>query len=372
MLFIVIAIGTGVTLAVALSTVLFWPQVRTTARVFPGTVSVLIPARNEEAHLPVCLDAILTEERATILEILVYDDHSIDRTLAIIQSYAAQYPLLKLVPASALPPGWCGKNYACAQLAKAAQGKWLLFLDADARLGANAINCMLAEAEARQLTFLSCWPQFEMERIVEKFLMPMLNFVVFSLYPSLLALAQKPELRRNPGLGLAHGACMLFERASYEAFGGHEQVKDQIFEDTRIAQLWRARGRNGLCLDGQGIVRLRMYSSGREIWRGFQKNFYPAFAHETSFWLFLLAHLVLFLSPFVLALFSWHRLLLLAASFVWLTRVVLALRFRHSLLSTLFHPLAEAVLLCLGISSWWQYRTGQGVAWKGRVYPRGA
>ena len=250
MLFTVITIVTAATFATALSTAIFWPKVRAAAKVFSKTLSVLIPARNEEPNLPACLDTILTQ-REVILEILVYDDHSIDSTQAIIQSYAAQYPLLKLVPASSLPPGWCGKNYACAQLAKVAQGKWLLFLDADARLGANAINCMLAEAEARQLTFLSCWPKFEMQSLAEKCLMPMLNFVVFSIYPSLLALGQKPELRRKAGLGLAHGACMLFERASYQAFGGHAQVKDQIFEDTRIAQLWRASGRNGLCLDGR-------------------------------------------------------------------------------------------------------------------------
>lgn len=368
---LILAIATGAVLALALSTALFWPRVRATASVFPPTVSVLIPARNEEANLPACLDAVLAQG-AVVQELLVYDDHSTDRTLAIIQAYAAQHSQLKLVPASALPVGWCGKNYACAQLARAAQGAWLLFLDADARLAPNAINRMRAEVEARQLTFLSCWPKFEMDSHAEKLLMPMLNFAVFSLYPSLLALVQRAELQRSASLGLAHGACLLFERMSYEDFGGHEQVKDQIFEDTRLAQLWRASGRAGLCLDGQDIVRLRMYSSGREIWHGFQKNFYPAFRHEASFWLFWLAHLSLFFAPFGLAIFLWHPWLLFAAGFIWLTRVVLAVRFRHPWWSCWLHPVAEAVLLGLGISSWWRYRTGQGVAWKGRVYPRGA
>ncbi|MFN7927722.1 MAG: glycosyltransferase family 2 protein [Blastocatellia bacterium] len=359
----------GTICIIAISNALFWPRVKETAKVYSQVVSVLIPARNEEQNLPACLDTLLAQPEA-IAEILVYDDHSVDGTRALIQTYAGQHSLLKLVPSSPLSPGWCGKTYACAQLAKAARGQWLLWLDADARLTANAINRMLAAAEARQLTLLSCWPRFAMESWGEKILMPMLNFVVFSIYPSWLA--QKPELRRQAGLGLAHGACMLFDRASYEAFGGHERVKAQIFEDTRLAQLWRVSGRNGLCLDGQAIVWVRMYTTWRGIWYGFQKNFYPAFVHETSFWLFLWAHLVLFLSPFLGAVFFPHRAWFLAAGLVWLTRMVLALRFRHSLLSVLFHPVAEGVLLCLGISSWWKYRRGQGVAWKGRVYPRGA
>ncbi len=371
MLLEIIAISAGLTFAVTACNCFFWPKVRQTKQSLQNKVSVLIPARNEEANLPSCLESVLAQG-AIVSEILVYDDHSSDRTAQIIDDFAAQHPQVKRVSALPLPAGWCGKNYACMQLAKKASGDWLLFLDADARLYPNAVNRMVAEALARQVSFLSCWPKFEMQGRVEKTLMPMLNFVVFSLFPTPLTLLRQPQFQSNSALGLGHGACLLFERSSYNSFGGHERVKDQIFEDTRISQLWRASGRAGLCLDGQEIVWLRMYSSLREIWAGFQKNFYPAFTLKFNFWLFLALHFLVFLCPFFIVAISESQLALVGVTFILLSRLFLIVRFHHSPLSLFLHPLGELVLICLGLSSWWKYKTGKGVAWKGREYPRSA
>jgi hypothetical protein len=60
-----------------------------------------------------------------------------------------------------------------------------------------------------------------------------------------------------------------------------------------------------------------------------------------------------------------------AAACVLLMRAMLAARFRHPWWSVLLHPLSEAVLIALGLSSWWRCKSGKGVAWKGRVYLSG-
>ena len=52
--------------------------------------------------------------------------------------------------------GWCGKNFACAQLAKAAAGKYLLFIDADARLMEGAVGRMVEEMNRRLRLELPC------------------------------------------------------------------------------------------------------------------------------------------------------------------------------------------------------------------------
>src|SRR5262249_32606758 len=150
--------------------------------------------------------------------------------------------------------------------------------------------------------------------------------------------------------------------------GGHAAVRDQIFEDTRLAQLWRSRNERGLCLDGQDLVRVRMYTSFEEIWRGFQKNFFPAFRHETNFWLFLAIHLSVYLAPFALLLIAPSLVMASAVIAVLLTRIALALYFRHSLALAFLQPLSEAVLIAIGLSSWWRCRSGKGVTWKGREY----
>lgn len=378
--FYLLLIATAATLlAVALWNALAWPTVATGGGVdlspqqSPARVSILIPARNEELNVAACLDAALAEGEIAC-ELLVYDDHSTDATAAIIDEYAQRDARVRKLPAATLPANWCGKTFACAQLAAGARGEWLLFLDADARLSAGAAARMLAEAERRRLTMLSCWPALELGSFWERALMPLLNFVVFTLYPAPLALK-----RADASLGLAHGACLLAHRSTYAHVGGHAAVRDQLFEDVRLAQVWRARGQASLCLDGQGIVRVRMYRSFAEIWSGFQKNFFPAFRRESSFWFFMALHLTLFLLPFIIAPLLLTRggdegaggaaaMLTLLALSVLAMRAVLAMRFKHPWWSVLLHPLGEAILLALGLSSWWRCKSGRGVEWKGRRY----
>jgi len=348
-------------LLITLANVLFWPRVRPSREPGPPVVSVLIPARDEELNLPECL-ARVREQGGVVGEILVYDDHSTDGTARVVETFRALDQRIRLVPAQQLPPGWTGKNFACSRLAEAASLQYLLFLDADARLQPGAIDSILQEMKTRRLEFLSCWPGLITATFWERLLMPMLNFVVFSIYPGPLSL-----FFAYPSLALAHGACMMFDRHSYLAIGGHRAVRDQIFEDTRLAQLWRQRGRRGLCLDGQRIVRVRMYEDFAGIWNGFLKNFYPAFERQYNFWLFVAFHLLVMLGPFVLLLRAGKEMAI-GAGAVITSRLLLALRFNQPRATVLLHPLAEVVMLCLGITSWWKCRTGRGVSWKDRTY----
>ena len=337
--------------AIALVNVCFWPGVR--RRVTRSSVSLLIPARNEEDNLPECLiHAISTSAK----QILVYDDHSSDSTANIVRAFSGVDVRVQLVEPEPLPAGWAGKSFACHRLALAATSDWFLFIDADVRITSDAPARIAAEAEARQVTLLSCWPGFEMRSFWERVLMPMLNFVVFSLFPSPLMF-----LRNDASLGLAHGACILAQRKAYGRTGGHSLVRNELFEDTRLAQRWRRVGERGICLDGSALVNVRMYSNLSGIWSGFQKNFYPAFHHKVNYWIFLALHLGVFLTPFAVGFWS-------AGLLVLATRVVLALRFRQPLWSVLLHPLAEFVLIVLGLASFWRVALGHGVTWKGRAY----
>ncbi|HXG66231.1 MAG TPA: glycosyltransferase [Blastocatellia bacterium] len=104
-------------LAIVLWNALAWPKIRAAGRVRPGAVSALIPARNEELNLADCLESVVRQDE-TVAEVLVYDDHSTDATPEIIRRYAERDKRVRLVAARELPPGWCGKNFACAQLAR--------------------------------------------------------------------------------------------------------------------------------------------------------------------------------------------------------------------------------------------------------------
>ncbi len=346
-----------------------WPAPTALNKIFTETCSILIPARNEEDNLGDCLDSAMRQGNP-VIEIIVCNDHSEDATAEIVGHYTKRDPSIRMINAGDLPAGWCGKNFACSLLAAEARGDWMLFLDADARLSPDAVGRMMAEAGKRNCTFFSSWPGLVLGSAWERALMPMLNFVVFTLFPAPLSLR-----RGDPSLGLAHGACILAKRIEYEAIGGHGLVFDKIFEDTGLARAWRASGRHGICLDGQDLVRLRMYDSLVGIWQGFQKNIFPAFSSAVSFWLFLGFHAACFLMPFAILpwlVMGYWLLWPLGASAlcVLLMRAVQAHRFRYPVWSVLVHPLAELILIAIGLSSWWNCQVGRGVAWKGRVYAR--
>lgn len=365
---LIVLVVTLAFLGLTLWNVASWPQVGSAESSPASTrLSILIPARDEETNIGECLESVLAQGEI-FSEILIYDDHSRDDTLRVVSNYLERDARLKLVEPEPLPEGWCGKTFACAQLARQARGSWLLFLDADTRLQAKAVARMLAATEAHGVTLLSCWPQLEMHGFWERALMPLLNFVVFTLYPAPLALRR----RLDPSLGLAHGSCLLAQRDAYEKVGGHTAVKDQLFEDVRLAQLWRQQGLYSLCLDGRAIVSVRMYCSLGGIWKGFQKNFFPAFRRERSFWSFLALHTVFFFLPFILAPLAFPItagwILTAAAVGILSMRTALALRFNHPWWSVLLHPLGETMLIALGLTSWVKFRLGPGVEWKDRRY----
>ena len=91
------------------------------------TLSIVIPAFNEERRLPATLDRILAfEKRSPIAfrEILVVDDGSRDGTAALVQARGGIIRLLS-------NPGNRGKGYAVRNGMMAAAGDWILSTDAD-------------------------------------------------------------------------------------------------------------------------------------------------------------------------------------------------------------------------------------------------
>ncbi len=90
------------------------------------TVSVIVPARNEEACLQACLES-LVAQTGVAFEVIVVDDHSTDRTREI----AFSFPGVRVIAAAPLLQGWTGKNNAVTSGARVANGVWLLFTDAD-------------------------------------------------------------------------------------------------------------------------------------------------------------------------------------------------------------------------------------------------
>ncbi|MGA3201156.1 MAG: dolichyl-phosphate beta-glucosyltransferase [Bryobacteraceae bacterium] len=106
------------------------------------TLSIVIPAYNEERRLPATLDRILAyAERSPVplREILVVDDGSRDGTAALAE---ARGGIIRLVR----NPGNRGKGYAVRQGMLAAAGDWILSTDADLSAPIEELEKLVATA----------------------------------------------------------------------------------------------------------------------------------------------------------------------------------------------------------------------------------
>lgn len=242
------------------------------------SLSIIIPARNEEANLPALLQSIQVQ-KITPLEVIVVNDHSTDRTADIARQHSAC-----VIDAETLPSGWGGKTWACFQGATAARGELLLFMDADTRLDSDGLAQLLDTYPG------SAWSLCPYHTVSRTYEMLSLFFNVN------MAAATIPE-------GL-FGQMLLVERQTYFAVGGHQSVKGHVLENYWLAQVLRGNGfatRSGL---GRGMVSMRMYPNGiRELMGGWSKGFLNGAAKTPAMTMIaLIAWMGALLTPFMLAL----------------------------------------------------------------------
>ncbi len=91
---------------------------------------------------------------------------------------------VRLETAAALPDGWCGKNFACYQLARLARHPLLFFMDADVRVSRNDSLSRLAQfMEESKAALVSGVPLEETRGLTEKLIIPLIHFVLLAFLP---------------------------------------------------------------------------------------------------------------------------------------------------------------------------------------------
>ncbi len=224
-------------------------------------VSIIVPARNEEACLDACLRS-LVEQTGVAFEIVVVDDGSTDRTREISESIAG----VRVVDAGPLPAGWSGKNNALTAGVRQATSEWLLFTDADTVHRAGSLAKAVAEAQAQGVALLSYSPEQEVHGFWERAVMP----VIFAE----LAGRYRPAEVSDPAspVAAANGQYILISREAYEAVGGHAAIAGDLIEDVALARAVKRSGRKIFFRFGGDAVRTRMYRSFGQMREGWTKN----------------------------------------------------------------------------------------------------
>lgn len=331
-------------------------------------VSVLIPARNEEASIAACVEAALASTGID-LEVVVLDDHSEDRTSEIVRQIAIRDPRVRLIEGPPLPDGWCGKQHACWVLAQSARHPLLAFLDADVRLASQGLARLAGFLEQSRADLVSGVPHQQTGTWLEKLLIPLIHFVLLGFLP--LGMMRK---RCDPSLGAGCGQLFLARRDAYMEMGGHSVIRTTLHDGLKLPRAFRAAGKwTDLC-DATDLAECRMYRSAAQVWRGLAKNATEGLASPT---MIVPATLLLgggqVLPIVLLGCAAWMPEAAIALAAVgsvlaYLPRLTAAVVFRQSWLGALLHPLGVLLLLAVQWYALGRSLIGRPATWKGRSY----
>jgi glycosyltransferase involved in cell wall biosynthesis len=251
-------------------------------------VSVIIPARNEEANLERCLRSLVVQ-KGVAFEILVVDDGSADRTRSIAESFTRvrNCPFIGLnqdlvdvhvldAP-QPLPEGWTGKANALVAGEAAARGQWLLFTDADTEHLEGSLATAVAEAEKHQSDLLSYSPEQILTGVRQQLLMPLIF--------GELALTYSPRRVNDPALpdAAANGQYLLVRTTAHREIGGFASVAAELLDDVALARRYKQQGHKIRFRLGRGLVRTRMYNNWEDLRVGWTKNLALLFPNAREF-----------------------------------------------------------------------------------------
>ena len=334
------------------------PKLHRVARQYQDLVSILIPARDEEHNILNLLRSI-DEQDYENYEVIILDDDSSDNTYKVCADFAANHPKLKVIKGEELPVGWLGKNYACHQLAKQANGDFFLFLDADEMVHSGLINSAMHRMYLRRLSLLSLFANQDMRSLSELTIVPLMHYILLTLLP-----IQLVYLIKHQAVAAASGQFMLFDAATYRENQWHLQAKDEVVEDVSIMKLVKASNYNGEVLLANEMVSCRMYKNYKDGVNGFSKNFLAAFNYSVPG---LLIYIVLVIGgPMMVMTTLNFPMIFFMAGLIMLTRIMVSLSAKQdALYNVLLHPVQMFNLTLIAFLAIQKHLTKTNV-WKGR------
>lgn len=348
-------------------------------------VSVLIPARDEEAGIEAAVRSVLAS-RGVGLEVLVLDDHSRDRTAAVVGAMAKGDPRVMLHPAPPLPPGWNGKQHACHRLAEWAGHDTLVWIDADVRLEPDTLARMVRFQRESGASLISGFPRQVTQTPVEALVVPLIQVVLLGYLPIAMM-----RLSRSPGFGAGCGQLFMAERQAYFAIasggderGGHASIRGSMHDGVTLPRAFRDAGLATDLFDATDAAACRMYRGAAQVWRGFAKNATEGLASTRGLvpWTVLL--LGGWVLPWVLGLASgWGRVVGggEVAMWEWLAwagcgvslagSVAVAWRCGQGWVAAAGRPLGVAILVAIQWHAALRRWRGKPATWRGRPYIAG-
>ena len=281
-------------LALELSNLAEFPLLRPAASREFGTVVACVAMRNAERDVRDCLTALLAQPE--IAAIVVCDDHSTDATAAQLDAMCAASPRVRFVR----DPGGHGKCAALAAAAREARAlhpRFLLFTDADVRLGRGAAAALVAHAGVMGTAAVSAWPRTRAAGPWDGLFARTLMLFLLQALPM-----RRARRAADPRFAAANGQLFLIDTAVYERSGGHAAV-GALVEDVALARALKAAGGRTALAGAAAIASTGGYGTLRGNVAGYGRSLRGAAGRAGAF-AFAAWQLAAFVMPWLLLPFA--------------------------------------------------------------------
>jgi len=266
-------------------------------------VSIIVPARNEEGTILICLQSLLSQDYDNY-EVIAIDDSSTDKTPSIISELSQKNHRLIAVKAPSRPEDWIGKNWACFQGYQKSSGEILLFTDADTVHKTDSLSSAVNTMIHGQLDALTLVPKLICYDIITKFTLPVLSIFLHSRYSPLRVNNPKNKI------GYFFGSFYLISKKNYEKIGTHEKVRQELVEDGALGRRVKEQKMKLRLVRGENYVEALWARDPSSLWHALRRIIIPLHLQKkksammvTAFIFFILLEPFLIL-PFTLLYFG--------------------------------------------------------------------
>lgn len=332
-------------------------------------VSIIVPARNEEADIETALRRLLRLDYDNY-EVLAVNDRSTDRTGEILEQVAASpeaHGCLKVIHVADLPAGWMGKVRAMWTAAQQATGEWILFTDADVLFKPDVLRRALAYAESERADHVVVFPRMIMKRPGER--------MMIAFFQTLFTFGHRPWRVADPKTKdhMGVGAFNLVRRTTYDAVGTYRTLRMEVLDDMKLGKVIKNAGFRQRNVFGEDLISIRWAKGAMGVVDNLTKNFFAILSFQ--WWRAvgsIFALLFLNLGPFLGVWFAhgWARLpyaIALGSMFL----IYLGMSFKSSIPPYYFflHPVSTVMFGYTLVRSMWLTLRNDGVTWRGTKYP---
>jgi glycosyltransferase involved in cell wall biosynthesis len=332
------------------------------------SLTIVVPARNEEADIEPALRSLLHLNYPNY-QVVAVNDRSTDSTGEIMERLAHEAPAgrLRILQVRDLPAGWLGKTHAMWLGAQQGDSEWILFTDADCAFRPDSARRALHYATKAAVDHLVLFPTAHLRTLGERM---MLSFPqVMATFAMRAWKIRDPKARDHIGVG----AFNLVRRTAYAAVGTYQKLRLEVVDDIKLGEAIKKAGLRQDVVFGPDLVTLRWAVGAAGVINNLEKNLFAFLRFRMSIVAAFCAVLAfLCVWPFAgLALApGWTR-----AGFAFAVAMVAAVYYftsRYTRVSPLFFlscPISALLFIFAVLRSAFVAVKDGGITWRGTKYP---